>query len=149
MEGEGWDLGSIYSIKWGPLEYVWQGPQQCLDNPRSFFLGGNMINWTSIVTVEVPPSSKSNSYLTVPDLILHNCWVDFALPEANIKPPGSTYVSDPWFQIPYFSAWLHHFPSVSSCPPSDHHVQTPLRGANSCAPQASYHISYNIGHQNN
>ena len=51
------------------------------------------------MSVEAPPSSKSNSYLTVPGLILHGCWVDFVLPEANIKTTGSTYVSDPWFKI--------------------------------------------------
>ena len=51
------------------------------------------------MSVEAPPSSKSNSYLTVPGLILHDCWVDFALSKANIKTPGPTYVSDPWFKI--------------------------------------------------
>ena len=51
------------------------------------------------MSVEAPPSSKSNSYLTVPGLILHGWWVDFVLPEANIKTTGSTYVSDPWFKI--------------------------------------------------
>ena len=69
-----------------------------------------------------PPAQNETSYLTVPGLILHDRWVDFVLPRPNIKPPGSTHVSEPWCKIPDFSAWLHHF---SSCAPSNHHAQTP------------------------
>ena len=68
------------------------------------------------MSVEAPPSSKSNSYLTVPGLILHDCWVDFVLPEANIKTTGSTYVSYSWFKFHTCqnSSTIFHLPLIGS-----------------------------------